>query len=215
MKKKWFCVLGFVLFSILLQGADEGRKRLLLGSHVSHGFFLAPECKWTRFQNQDDMLIGSRLAWVVDHRFILGLGGYAALNWGDWDFSGFDRNHDSDHHNCQDWHGDMPRMAYGGLILGFNAMPNKPMDIYGGVLIGGGYIHANKEEWANSADDWERNEFFWAFEPEVQLLLKFTRFLQVGVGGSYRFVSGVKSQWTSNSKLQGAGGLLSIRLGWM
>ncbi len=214
MKKKWLFIIGLASLSILAYARDEGGHKLLLGPHVSNGFFFAPEFKWTRWQGQDDMMAGGKLAWVVDHRFILGLGGYAALDWEDWD-SYCDDGYGPWHHDDWDSHGDAPRLAYGGLVLGYNAMPKKAVDIYGGVLIGGGYIHANEEEWAGSAADWERNEFFWTFEPEVMLLLKFTRYLQVGIGCSYRFVTGVKSQWTSSSRLQGAGGLISIRLGWM
>ncbi|MBN2345795.1 MAG: hypothetical protein JXO51_05335 [Candidatus Aminicenantes bacterium] len=157
------------------------------------------------------MLVGGTLAWVADHRLILGFGGYAAMDWeGCVSSGGF---------GCNGWHdrhrgpGEEPRLAYGGLVLGFNAMPRRAVDFYGGILVGGGCVRASEEEWAGAAADWRREEYFWTLEPQAMLLLKFSRFLQVGIGGSYRFVSGVESRWTSRARLQGAAGLLSIRLG--
>jgi len=216
MEEKMKKIILFTLLIVLGFGyicaETEDEPKTILGPHIRHGFVFAPEFKWTRIDGEDEVLVGGKIAWVVNRQFVLGFAGYTQADWRHW------QNNDCWWNEYdEEWHNDhdmKPALAYGGLVLGFNALPKLPFDLYTGVLIGGGYTQ-NSIQWNqnNHHNHFGRGDFFWVVEPEIQFMLKFSRFMRIGLGMSYRLVTGLEADWISNKKMSGAAAVFSFNLG--
>ncbi len=89
-------------------------------------------------------------------------------------------------------------MGYGGVILEYIAPSNNLIHFFGNVLIGAGSEGQGAEQ-----------EFF-VVEPAVHLELNVTKNVRVGMGGSYRYISGLGHR---NSDLRGPSASFTIKFG--
>jgi len=205
-------VLLFLLLPGLITAQDSDRPQTLVSGPVHHGFYFAPVAKVSRMDGETALLTGGKMAWLINHRFSLGLAGYGRiddldLNW-DWDW-----DHDPHFHSKQ--------MGYGGLYLESIFNPMKVLRLSAGLLIGAGAIVFPQDRVCAEQNDsncyrhYSRNEadVFFAMEPEINIEAGITRYFTLGLGLTYRFVSGINEQLSSNSKMSGPSAALTLKFG--
>lgn len=101
-------------------------------------------------------------------------------------------------------------MGYGGLYLEQMIAPNRLLHVSVGALLGAGGA-----SWIDRLDRRVQTptDGFFVVEPEIALEVNVTRFLRVGVTGSYRSVSGLGLAGLPASQLSGTTGGLSFKFG--
>lgn len=158
----------------------------------------------TGLENQAAMLIGGEGGLLLDHRFVLGLGGYGLASLVEAQpYENGDRA--------------MLMFGYGGPILRYQFIGKGPLSLSVGALLGGGGIGFLREL---SDQDWEVDEdfstghAFFVFEPSVQADVHLTRWMRLGADLRYRAIEGAKARDVDDSGLSGFAGGGHIQFGW-
>jgi hypothetical protein len=103
--------------------------------------------------------------------------------------------------------------GYGGIEVGRLLQPTRAMHVATSLLVGGGATsHHNRRLRAGDPDNLPVDGF-WMAEPEIQVQANVASFLRIAVGGSYRFVHGVRLQGVSDQDVRGAAGSLTFTFG--
>ncbi len=149
-----------------------------------NGGFGGPMLQITKIMDKSAILFGGRGGWIIDHRFVLGGAGYGLV---------------SDVVVGTDCEGPDAylHMGYGGAWLEFVLRPRKIMHISLHALLGGGGLHLS--------DDENKQDSFYVAEPGVTMTLNLARFIRIGAGVCYRFVSGLDKTLLRDSDLAGMG----------
>lgn len=170
---------------------------------ISHGGYGGIMLNYTTINDQDALTIGARGAWVIDHSFGIGLGGYGFMA---------DPKQDIYLENKE----YSISGGYGGLILEPIIAGKFPVHLSFPVLIGAGGIaythnwqHYNDEPNYNNNttleqimdneynDDndyqtqYESSDAFFVVEPGVELEFNMLKFLRIALTASYRYTSNI------------------------
>ena len=192
-------VLGMILIAAPLFAQEE----TLISGKVEHGGFGGPVVKFTQMKDEFAMLVGGRGGWIINHTFVIGGGGYGLVSEIEADALSFT--------------GEPLYLAvgYGGLELEYIASSNKLVHFSVPVLIGAGgidYIERDFED-HHFDDHYFDGDVFFIAEPGINMILNVTSFFRLGVGGSYRFVSGVEIAPLENSDLSGPSAVVTLKFG--
>jgi hypothetical protein len=210
-----FLFLISMSVSLLSQENKEEMKTLFGGSDVKFGGYGAVETKFSPVNDQFGLFVGGRGGLIINHSFLLGLGGY-----------GLTTSHKVDGYKIKDpYYPDSTaylRIGYGGLHIGYVIEPNEVLHITTGVLIGGGWAgYTRTLTYRNHNDNWDNydNNFtyessgFFIFEPSVGAELNVTGFLRLELNASYRIVSLIDLPVTKNSDIGGYSGNIVFKFG--
>lgn len=196
---KTLFIASLLLFttSVLLS-----QEKTLLTGEVEHGGYGAPVVKFTQINNQFGLLVGGRGGWIINHSIALGIGGYGLANNISWDNTFFDY---------------VPRlmMGYGGFEIEVIINSDDVMHFTFHALIGSGAVNYMDDDYFRTAhwDKWETSDVFFVAEPAFNVDMNITSFFRVGVGASYRFISGVETLGLSNEDLAGFAGNVIFKFG--
>jgi hypothetical protein len=197
--------------SLVAPVRDERAAETLFHSKTAMGGYGAPETKFTSVMESPALLVGVQGGWIVNHRFILGLGGY-----------GLATRHDVPEAMRVGGAPSTLEMGYGGLRLGYMVAPESLVHFGFGMLLGGGGVVAVSREPAttvapNGETTTEQRrsnvEPFFAFEPELVGEVNVTQFMRIAVSGSYRIVNGLDSRGLDNASLSRPALGLALRFG--
>jgi hypothetical protein len=161
--------------------------------------------------HKDGAVADLEVAILVDHRLSLGLAGYVFSRTPDGPraFDGTPRQYGA---------------GYGGVMLRYAALGSSPVYASIGMLIAGGVVSLHPQNGyyysdQNSSDNccyqqYNENEGFFVFQPDISLHANVTRWLRFTLTGGYRIATGA-TRFGYDAKSLG-GGLLggSIDLGW-
>lgn len=168
------------------------RDTLIDMDNARSGGYGGPLVKFGPLGDDDAILLGGEGAATFtsgDHSLLLGGAGYGLVNEPAW--SG-DRTLD---------------LGYGGLLLGYTHRPDQLVHLESKVLLGAGSVSLIE---ANGADDDGR---FLVSEVSLTGEVNLTDFLEIGVGGAYRFASDPAIDGVSASDLSGPSLILSFQFG--
>lgn len=87
---------------------------------------------------------------------------------------------------------------YGGFEFGGISPQRSILDVYGRMLIGAG-----KATVRNFADEQKNSSLAFVVDPEIGINMNFSRYLQLGVGISHRFVRGIDTYGVRGKHLSG------------
>lgn len=177
-----------------LAGGKNGKVRV--------GGFGAPTVKYTRFNDEDALLLGGYAGVMLNSKLMLGAGAYALVNnieaptpataaqryWNMW---------------------------YTGFVPEYTIKSNKLFHGAIGVLIGGGGVFTSERfnhSFDNDRETYDDSGFF-VLEPHANLEMNITRFLRIGIGGSYRHISGSNSPGITDGKMSAFAGSFTLKAG--
>jgi hypothetical protein len=173
---------------------DEQDETLLSGN-MTFGAFGGPIIKWTELNDEFGVLVGGRGAFVLNHFLGIGGGGYGLVN----DVTVITNN------PTNQWFMDF---GYGGVILECILGSRKLIHLSFNTLIGGGSVSYHRN-WYEYTDP----DFFFVMEPELDIELNVSRYLRIGVGGSYRWINGIQYSELSNRSMSGPAAVLTFKFG--
>lgn len=155
-------------------------------------------------------LIGAKGGITLNKSFTLGAGFYVLTNDINYRCSEKDKE---EYYQCEKYEEDVVMsFGYGGFYASYLFWINNYVGVDLGLLIGGGVLKGS------SNDDYEDRDAvgysFFAIEPELELVVKITHYLGLGLGVGYRYISmtDTRSDYTS-SDLSGFSLNFDIRLG--
>ena len=161
--------------------------RTMTGSEPTHSGFGAAVFKGSAVNDQFAGFFGARGAWLIDHVFALGAGGYVMGGGVDVELASGTRS---------------LGMWYGGAEIEFISGWSQVYHITFLTLIGGGSLDLEGE-----ADG------IWAVEPELNLEINVTPYLRMNFGGGYRFIWDVDVPEIDNGDLSQFFGQVSLKFG--
>jgi len=195
--KKLLVLLLFIFGSVLF-----AQEETLLGQgEIDHGGFGGPVVKFTSINNQFGVLVGGRGGWIINHAFIIGGGGYGLVN---------------EVEGVKYLNGKKMflHLGYGGFEMEY--IMNWEKIVHGSVylLIGGGGVD-HRESWSDWNMNWKdgKPDAFFVLEPAVNFEINLISFFRIGVGASYRFISGINESGLNNSDIAGPSAVISLKFG--
>ncbi len=160
----------------------------------SNGGYGAIMVNYSEINNRDAILIGARGAWLINHSFGLGLGGYGFMN---------DPVLDDKLNSLSDNSKYQTAGGYGGIILEPIVAAKKPIHLSFPILIGaGGVAYSKHWEDYDSEDyqnDYEDSDAFFVVEPGVELEFNMVKFFRLALSTSYRFTSDINMNYNNGT----------------
>jgi hypothetical protein len=190
-----------LLFVSLAAFTAFAQEETLINGPIENGGFGGPVLKVGSLNGETALLVGGRGGWIINHSFIVGGGGYGLVN---------------------DVKAKVPgpygerflNFGYGGLELEYVADAQRLIHYSFQALIGAGGVSWRDQNLHGSMFDSPNNsDTFFIVEPTVNVTLNVTKYFRISGGVSYRFISGVESEASSNPDLSGPSGVLTFRFG--
>lgn len=205
-----FIALFFIhtYFLFATEKDTEEIKTIFDLKELKIGGYIGPEIKHTKILDNNGLLIGGSLGFILNHHFSLGFMGYGIVT-----------EHKLKNYTPNDRlievNGDiLLRGGYGGMEMEYIIFPNYPIHfvLHSGIGIGGLVYDADKwrykdenyyrndSEYGNDDDILESSVMF-VYEPSIKIEFNVLKMLRCGFSGGYRFVSGVDLPNTTNEDL--------------
>lgn len=174
-----------------------GQAETLVSGKMEHGGFGAPVIKFTQIDGKFGLLIGGRGGWIMNHKFVLGGGGYGLVNQVDANYI---------------FEGTLIplMMGYGGFEMEYIVSSDKLVHFSIYLLLGGGGLTYKKFH------DWDSphiSDSFWIANPAANIEINISSFFRIAAGVGYRFVTGVDLESLTNSDISGLEGILTFKFG--
>jgi len=158
----------------------------------------------TGIQGQAAMVVGGEGAFLMDHRFVLGIGVYVLTSMVNVDrYANGDRS--------------LLLMGYGGPIIRYQFFGNGPLVLSVGALFGGGglgFMHEIYDDAWEVEDNYSTGQVFFVLEPSIQGHVQLTRWMRAGVNLNYRAIQGVATRGVDDRGLSGFAGGAHLQFGW-
>lgn len=173
---------------------------------IDHGGYGAFSVGYTQIGGQDVVTLGGRAGWLIDHHVTLGMAGTALVNsiyldgyWPDED-------------------GFYLVGGYGGFFVEPIVAPHFPIHVAFPILIGGGGLALNDNTWHDY--DWEYDDYepydwdyYFIFEPGIEIELNMVKFLRLAFGASYRYASDMHMNYVPKDLMRGFNGTFTVKMG--
>lgn len=111
---------------------------------------------------------------------------------------------------------DTVEFGYGGFLAEYYINPKSLVNFQVGVLVGGGGLvfSYDTEDDDDDDDNTYGNDKIFVAEPELNVFVNLTRFCRLGVGVSYRYVTGIGSEEIENADFNGPAASAMVQFGW-
>lgn len=189
---------------------DQAQVKTLFSRKATITGFGTFDMKLAEVLDQTSLWVGLSGGVILDHRVIVGLGGYGLT---------------SKIQYQQPETGQLLDLTggYGGLILGFNVAYQEVVHLTFPVLIGAGGLDATNDVTFSPDNNPDiiipPNGFrvdatnFFVLEPGILLELNLTTWFRFGLGGQYRFVQGINLDGVTNDDLRSWVATCSLKFG--
>lgn len=184
-------------------GEEPERKvETLISEDIWSGGYGGAAMMYSRILDHDALFFGGRGGWIINHHFVLGVGGFAMVT-------------------------RVPPPAgvtvvgeelrtefrYGGLWLEYILFPGKLVHGSLGALLSGGEVAYRRLHHTEREDFVVENDVIFAAEPTVSVDLNITRAFQLSVGAGYRYVGSVNLTGLRREDLSGFTGSVMLKFG--
>ena len=187
---------------------DPYKMKTLLGDKkIRHGGYLGFSMYGTSFDGDEGLLVGGRLAWIMNHHLAIGVSGFGLTS--DITFDGL--NLDRELYEFS--------FGYGGLLIEPIFFSKQPLHFTTPILIGAGgaSFYNNIRYYDNVNDEWrnfnEEGDAFFVIEPGNEAELNIFKFMRLGAGASYRYLAGVDLAGLDSDQLNGFSVGLTLKMG--
>ncbi|MDH5258009.1 MAG: hypothetical protein OEX07_08365 [Gammaproteobacteria bacterium] len=151
-----------------------GERDSFFSSDIKHGGFGGPTIHFTEINGETNYLVGGQGAWLINQKYYLGGAGYGSI---------------------KDVEDTNEKLDYGGLLAGMKFDPLNKIHYSADILVGMGSLDDDSSN-SNSSED-----IFLVIEPGVYVNISLTRFAELDIGITYRYINGSDQQDMSDSDL--------------
>ena len=190
--KKLFIL--FFLSSNLLLAQEE----TLLSGELESGGYGAFFTMVGEISGETGVFMGGQGALIINHRIALGGKGYGLIN----------------KVKVEGMQNTKLEFGCGGGLIEYIIASDKLIHLNVYSMIGGGGVKYAVIDYQNPSSPINYTEdAFFAFEPGLDLILNVNPKFRIGIGVSYRLVSGVNYESLTNSDLSGISGRVILKFG--
>lgn len=186
------------IFTVNIHPQTDSEEPVQEKSFKGYG---SPLLTFTKLKGQNAFIIGYNGGWIIDNKYVIGLGGYSLFNRVEADkLASFP-------------HGETYylKISYGGLSLEYLINPDSFYNINLRLLAGGGEVkYVNYD---NYDFNYHGKSGFFVLEPEVDFEVNVMKYIRLITGVSYRFISKADLEGISNKDLSGFSVHFAIKLG--
>ena len=190
---------------------DETMNTVFGTKKFSIGGYGGPIMQISELDGELAFFMGGGGAVIINHSFIFGGAGYGTtsklnVNPERYAALGLDegRNYKLD-------------FGYGGVMTGFIIGWKKPIHLSATLLTAWGGIDIHEDDFNNNwGNNWQSNSSsssVFILQPNVALEINLTKFMRVGLGANYRYISGLTLNGYQNDDFAGLGAQLSFKFG--
>lgn len=186
----------FVLFALFLVASLAAQEETLVGEGMHSGGYGGPVWKLTTINGKIASLSGGRGAWLINHRFGIGGGGYSTITDVKSDFI----------------EGQKPlfiALDYGGFELEYIHQSDKLLHWTAHAFFGKGTVeleyHAPEKDFLSDG--------IYLIEPSLNADVNLAKWFRIGVGVSYRVVMGLELEPLTQADISGFSGLIILKFG--
>lgn len=196
-----------VTFAIAQDNYNNDEIQTIFSKRKSNGGYGAFSLGYTQIDGKDAFISGGRGAFIFDHSFALGAGGFGFMNNLDYDPYPNDRNTEYSLAG-----------GYGGVFIEPIIAGRMPVHVSIPVLIGmGGIGIVEHDYWGwdwytHSGAEFDYDLFF-VLEPAVELEFNLARFFRTAAYVSYRYTSKIDLYETPEDVLRGLNFGLTFKFG--
>ena len=164
------------------------------GDYNYRSTYGAVSTSYSILNNKDAVFVSVYGGWMINHKWMIGLGGYKLVN----NNKRFGINPKTNKQNV--------RMGYGGLMFEYRLFDSKLIHGTVNTLIGAGEISNGYliNDFRNQqVGSWEKkikSSAFFVVQPSVNVDINLWKSFNIGVGGGYRYVTGNTLSGISNIK---------------
>ncbi|HLP29374.1 MAG TPA: hypothetical protein VK147_12095 [Candidatus Didemnitutus sp.] len=180
-------------------------QTLIPHGELHSGGFGALVVKVGAIDGQTSVLFGGRGGWVINRTFVIGGGGYGYT--------------DMMHHNQNSIADTGVSFGYGGLELEYLISSSNVVHATVMTLIGAGGLAVMRRYPYGPDNDYNTiySTSCFVFEPAVNVEVNILTWLRLGIGGGYRFVTGIDAvvgaKTYDNSTVSGLFGAATLKFG--
>ncbi|MBP7461471.1 MAG: hypothetical protein KBA26_09290 [Candidatus Delongbacteria bacterium] len=179
----------------------EDSSQVLFSRIVSHGGYGGISFQMASINDETGFLVGGYGGWLINHTFMMGIGGYGLVN-------------DVIDDRTILYYDKKMNFGYGGFMMEWICQYKKLIHPTVSCLIGGGAVSTNDLmgvhlDWDN---DWDEQSFF-VVEPAIHLQLNVARYVRANIGASYRYVSSFDHDGIDQKDVSGFNGRISFLFG--
>ncbi len=205
------------------------QEQTLLGSGpIDNGGYGALVTKFTSVNGRFGLLLGARGGWIINHSFSIGAAGYGLVNnvranstgpngepylnlgYGGLDLEYVYRSDDLVHVSIHTLIG----AGAAGYRFGIGASEAPYMDTHWGYPWGSSWNPLPDRAWESNYDTWPHYwKAFFVVEPGANIDINITNWMRTSLGASFRVVSGLHSDASTNRDLSGPSAMVSFRFG--
>ncbi len=184
---------------------DNPPKTLLDSKNASFSGYGGVYTKYAKIGDANSCLVGGRGGLIINDTVVLGLAGM-----------GLTYPTDREKISGSDYNGLFNKIGfgYGGFLMEYYLNPKDLIVFSAGTLIGAGglsfYKHSDDD---NSGKD-NNSDTFFVLEPEVNVFVNVTRFCRIGIGASYRYISGINTGEFDDKDFRGPSASIMAQFGW-
>jgi len=184
---------------LMMAGSALAQPATLFDGDIHSGGFGGVELKLSPLNEQTGLLVGGSGAWLINHSFYLGGGGYGLVN----DIATLGLSPDTSRID----------MGYGGLLIGYMFAPDDLVHVGIQTLVGAGGVGYRVHHFDDRLDNLTDSDGFFVAEPGVVGELNISRNIRLVIGASYRFINGIETAGMSDAKLGGPSASMMIKFG--
>lgn len=195
--KQLTIILALIIATSIVHAQDNysnDEVQTVFSKRKSNGGYGALNAGYTQIDGKDALISGVRGAFIFDHSFAIGLGGYGFVNNFDYDYQGINPE-------------EKFSLAggYGGLFIEPIIWGKKPVHLSFPILIGmGGVALINNYSWDWGDYDYTYDDdLFFVVEPAVELEFNLARCFRLALAASYRYTSDIEMYQTDKNVLNG------------
>lgn len=188
--------ISCVLFALFLTISVVAQEETLVGEEIHSGGYGGPVWKLTSINGTTTSLSGGRGAWLINHKFGIGGGGYGTIS-------------DVKSEFTLDNRPLYIELDYGGLELEYIHQSDKLIHWTLHTLIGSGTAKLRH----HSPDREIASDKLYLIEPSLNADINIAKWFRIGVGASYRYVSGLDLSPLGQSDLNSLSGLICLKFG--
>ena len=196
-------LLLFLFMVTASLGAEEDLKETATEKSSNSGVFGGPVLKVTQINDVFGLIVGGRAGWIYKHTYAIGGGFYGLL-----------RDIEADEPDAPEREFEF---AYSGLELEYIVAPSRDVHFSAHTLMGFGGLTDRYQQVYYFVDDYNRyggpDDSFFIIEPGLNIVWNMKTYLQIHLGGSYRYIRGVGIEGLQNSDLNGYSVVVTFRFG--
>lgn len=176
----------------------SAQEETLIAGTITHGGYGGPSVKFTQIGNDFGVLVGGKGAWIINHTFAIGGGGYGLAN-------------NVETKGSENIPNAVLNFGYGGVILEYIKNSDQLIHYTFSALIGAGGVNYRERNGGEMGS--QNNKSFFVIEPEANAEFNIATFFRVNLGVSYRFLSNVTFDKFTRDDLGGVSAGITFKFG--